>query len=296
MLLMHFSGASGAENNVTASLHSRLIDPRPLVIAHRGCWRDTAENSIAGISQCAQLGVDLVEVDLRVTQDGVVVLLHDDTLERTTSLRGQLRNHTYAEVRHARLRGGQGGSQAPLTQHKLPTFEQVLETPLGQTFIFLDIKEAIHESVYRLIQKHNAQARVLFSVNKEFGDTFLRSGLPRQVAVMPKFDQYEDGRCDENADPSATFAKYASLDALMYEAVFCDDGFLSRALALTRPKKLWVNTLGPQFAANRNEAEALHDPDKVWGDLLRRGVGAIQTDYPRELIAYLKDHEHSMPE
>ncbi len=48
---------------------------------------------------------------------------------------------------------------------------------------------------------------MLFSVNREFGDEFLRSGSPRQVAVMPKFDQYENGRCDANADPSATFVK-----------------------------------------------------------------------------------------
>lgn len=125
-LLMHSSGASCAEDDVTPSLQRHLIDPRPLVIAHRGCWRETAENSIEGICKCAQLGVDLVEVDLRVTEDGVVILLHDDTLERTTSL---------------------------------------------------------------------------------------RAGSLRQVAVTPRVDQYENGSCDANADPSATFAKCASLDA-----------------------------------------------------------------------------------
>src|SRR5688500_19729358 len=81
---------AGEHREQVVSVTARLADPRPLVIAHRGCWRQPAENSLAAIAACAALGVDMVEIDLRQTKDGVIVLLHDDSLERTTSLSGPL--------------------------------------------------------------------------------------------------------------------------------------------------------------------------------------------------------------
>jgi glycerophosphoryl diester phosphodiesterase len=54
------------------------------VIAHRGCPRDTAENSLDGIRRAAALGADAVEIDVRLTRDGTAVLMHDRLLRRTT--------------------------------------------------------------------------------------------------------------------------------------------------------------------------------------------------------------------
>src|SRR5688500_8652637 len=90
--LMYVPPATSAvDNGGKLSVRQRLLDDRPLVIAHRGCWRQPAENSIAGLRKCADIGVDFVEIDLRETADGVIVLLHDDTLDRTTTMRGRLR-------------------------------------------------------------------------------------------------------------------------------------------------------------------------------------------------------------
>jgi glycerophosphoryl diester phosphodiesterase len=169
----------------------------------------------------------------------------------------------------------------------LPTLEDVLRAQLG-TFIFLDIKEPIHEAVYQLVQKYNAQDRVLVSLNRQFADQLLQSSFARTVAVMPKLDQYENETCAPNADPVTSVAGYASLKTYIYEAVFCDDDYLARASSATRGSKLWVNTLGPRFVAGRTEEVALRAPDKIWGELLNRGVGAIQTDHPLELLVYLK--------
>ena len=278
---------STVDDGSKLTVRQRLLDKRTLVIAHRGCWRQPAENSIEGLRKCAEIGVDFVEIDLRETADGVVVLLHDDTLDRTTTMRGRLRDHRYADVRNARLRRDQGGPASPLTDQVLPTLEDVFRAQLD-TFIFLDIKEPIHEDVYQLVQKYNAQDRVLISINRQFGDQVLQSSFARTVAVMPKLDQYENETCIPKADPVASVAGYASLKAYIYEAVFCDDDYLAHAVSATRGSKLWVNTLGPRFAAGRTEEEALRSPDKVWGQLLNRGVGAVQTDHPLELLLYLE--------
>ena len=270
-----------------ASVTARLADPRPLVIAHRGCWRQPAENSFAAIAACAALGVDIVEIDLRQTKDGVIVLLHDDSLERTTSLRGPLREKTHTELQSALLRREAGGSDAALTDQHLPTFEEVLAAPLNVLF-FLDIKEPVHEPVARLLDKHDAWDRVLFSMNKEFGPALMQARIVGRAAVMPKLSENFGGKCASGLDPGPDLLAYAKLHALMYEVVFCDDRFFDLARAQARGARLWVNALGPVFAGGRDEATALANPDAVWGELLAHGASALQTDHPNELIAYLR--------
>jgi glycerophosphoryl diester phosphodiesterase len=270
-----------------ASVAARLADPRPLVVAHRGCWRQPAENSLAAIAACAELGVDIVEIDLRRTKDGVIVLLHDDSLERTTSLSGPLREKNHAELKSARLRREAGGSDAALTDQHLPSFDEVLALPV-KVFFFLDIKEPLHEPVAQLLDKHDAWDRVLFSMNKEFGPDLMRARFVGRAAVMPKLSENFGGKCASGLDPGSDLSAYAGLHAPIYEVVFCNDKFFDLARTQTQGARLWVNSLGPVFDGGRDEATALADPDAVWGELLARGASALQTDHPKELIAYLR--------
>jgi glycerophosphoryl diester phosphodiesterase len=288
-LLLIVSGTATAREHreQAAAVAARLADPRPLVIAHRGCWRQTAENSLAAIAACAELGVDMVEIDLRQTKDGVIVLLHDDSLERTTSLSGPLREKNHAELRSARLRRQAGGPDSALTDQHLPSFEETLAAPVD-VFFFLDIKEPIHEQVARLLDKHDAWDRVLFSMNKEFGPELMQARFVGRAAVMPKLSENFGGKCVRGLDPGSDLIAYAKLHALIYEVVFCDDKFFNLARAHAQGARLWVNALGPRFAGGRDEATAVANPDAVWGELLAHGASALQTDHPRELIAYLR--------
>jgi len=288
LLLTASAVATAAEpRKQVASVTARLADPRPLVIAHRGCWRQPAENSLAAIAACAALDVDIVEIDLRQTKDGVIVLLHDDTLERTTSLSGPLRVKNHAELKSARLRRGQGGSDAVFTDQHLPSFEEVLALP-GKIFFFLDIKEPIHEPVAQLLDRHRAWDRVLFSMNKEFGPDLMRARFVGRAAVMPKLSENLGGKCARDLDPGSDLIAYAGLRAPIYEVVFCNDRFFDLARTQVRDARLWVNALGPVFDGGRDEKTALANPDAVWGELLTRGASALQTDHPQELIAYLR--------
>jgi glycerophosphoryl diester phosphodiesterase len=71
----------------------------PLVIAHRGDSAHRPENTLAAIAGALELGVSAVEIDVQATRDGRVVVIHDPTLDRTTSGRGDVRELTLAEVR-----------------------------------------------------------------------------------------------------------------------------------------------------------------------------------------------------
>src|SRR5581483_8700558 len=128
------------------------------VVAHRGCWRGTAENSLQALRNCEALGIQAFEGDVRATKDGVLVWIHDPTLDRTTNLSGSIADLTYAQIKEARLKSGPGGSQSSLTDQKLPRLEEILEAS-RHLIAVLDIKDGSYEATYRLVHAAKAEKR-----------------------------------------------------------------------------------------------------------------------------------------
>lgn len=119
-------------------------DPRsPLVIAHRGASADHPENTLAAFAAAAEAGADLVELDARITADGVAVALHDVDLGRTTDRRGTVHAMPLAEVKRADASGGRGPRQ------EVPTLAEVLELLAGtDTGVDVEIKNLPGEPSY----------------------------------------------------------------------------------------------------------------------------------------------------
>lgn len=103
-----------------------------LVVAHRACPRDAPENSIAGVRLAKQLGADAVEIDVRLTRDGVPVLLHDRSLVRTTMRTGRVDELTADEFTARRHRG---------RGEHLPTLHAALEGLPADLGVALDCKD-----------------------------------------------------------------------------------------------------------------------------------------------------------
>jgi glycerophosphoryl diester phosphodiesterase len=121
-------------------------------VAHRGgIMPGYPENTLAAYRQAIKMGAQVIEIDLRGTQDGEIVIMHDETLDRTTKGHGQVSKHTLPEL--LRLDAGQDES--------IPTFEQVLELVQGTGVkLLLDIKEGRtlnKEQTVRLVRKHKAE-------------------------------------------------------------------------------------------------------------------------------------------
>ena len=74
-----------------------------MIDAHRGQWRDYPENSVAGVVEAITDGSDIVEIDVMLTADGVPVLMHDATVDRTTNGTGRVSDLTLAETKSLRL-------------------------------------------------------------------------------------------------------------------------------------------------------------------------------------------------
>src|SRR5699024_1083208 len=86
---------------------SGYLSPGPIALAHRGGSHEAPENSWAAVEHAVGLGYRYLETDLHRTADGVVVLLHDPTVDRTTDGTGPLAEMTWAQA--SRLRDGSGG-------------------------------------------------------------------------------------------------------------------------------------------------------------------------------------------
>lgn len=139
---------------------------RPLVAAHRGGAALWPENSLLAFRNALGLGVEYVETDVHLSADGQVVVMHDPTLERTSTGVGALRERTLADLEAVRLRARDGS----VGDERVPTLARLLDllapSPVG---LLLEIKvdhrkqryPGIEEKVLALLRAHGMQQRTL---------------------------------------------------------------------------------------------------------------------------------------
>ncbi len=143
-----------------------LGDPTArLVIGHRGDSAHFPENTAPSFDRAIELGVDAIEFDLRVTSDGVVVVNHDPTVDRTTNGRGAIAQMTLAQLRELDVgaRFTVDGTSFPFRGQGISilTFEELLER-YPSIPLLIEVKVAtVVEGARRLIERHGAQDRVM---------------------------------------------------------------------------------------------------------------------------------------
>ena len=120
-----------------------------IVASHRGDWRNFPENSLPAIDNAIKMGVDIVELDVQRTKDGVLILMHDGTLDRTTTGKGKVSEVTMDSIAKLKLKNG----CAIRTIHKVPTLEEALVHAKGKIMLNLDKADRFFEEVYALMKK-----------------------------------------------------------------------------------------------------------------------------------------------
>ncbi len=139
--------------------------PRPLVFAHRGGSTLAPENTLAAFDRGIALGADGLELDVRLSRDGVVVVHHDRTLERTTNLRGRVRDRTANELRHADAGywfGGDGKWPFRGCGYGVPTLHDVLSR-YRDARIIIEMKDhdaALVDAAVEVVRSAEAADRV----------------------------------------------------------------------------------------------------------------------------------------
>ncbi len=131
----------------------------PLIGAHRGGpMRGFPENAIATFDHTLTYAPCLLEIDVRKTRDGRLVLMHDKTLDRTTTGRGPIEDYTYAELQQLQLVDPEGN----VTPYKIPTLKDALLWARGKAILQLDVKAPVtFEQVIDSVELYQAEAYVV---------------------------------------------------------------------------------------------------------------------------------------
>lgn len=111
------------------------------IIAHKGASGTAPENTMAAIKLALDMGVDMIEIDVRNTHDEEIVVIHDSTLNRTTNGRGLVHDYTLAEIKEL-----DAGSWFDPKYHdeKVPTLKEVLDLVAGKCKVLIEIKHMDH--------------------------------------------------------------------------------------------------------------------------------------------------------
>lgn len=138
-------------------------DRIPLVCGHRGGLKSASpENALATFEAALAKAPLFFEIDPRLTKDSAVVILHDATLDRTTTGTGKLADYTLEEVRKLKLKDSKGN----VTSYMVPTIEEVIDWARGKTILMIDKKDVPVEMLYEIIKKNKAESFVLISTYK----------------------------------------------------------------------------------------------------------------------------------
>ncbi|WP_245879445.1 glycerophosphodiester phosphodiesterase family protein [Xanthomonas pisi] len=292
LLLPTFHVAASTPEKTT--LPERLRDPNAgtIVVSHRACWMLAAENTLAGINACVARGIDMVEIDIRTTRDGQLVLMHDASVDRTTNGHGAVADLTAAQIARMRIRTKGGGPDASLSEWHPPTFAQALAVAHGKTLINLDVKDASLSQIMDAVEAANAQRDVLLNVPMDVPSEIIerahRSGIALQVLYTER---------DTKLAAAEAFHHAATLRPAALQLMFDDASLIETARHVCKGKiRLFVNTMTNDIASGHpmnlsgdyTDANALKDPAKVWGVLRDRGVSMMQTDQPFALQSYLQ--------
>ena len=127
------------------------------VIAHRGDWRNAPENSIQCIENAIEMGVDMVEIDIQPTKDRNFICMHDETLERTSTGVGAIKDYTTEELKKLVLRSGNGIK----TRRQIPTLEEVLKVCKNRILVNIDKGEKYIKEILPIIKKCDMEKQVI---------------------------------------------------------------------------------------------------------------------------------------
>jgi len=123
------------------------------IVGHRGAAGEEPENTIRAVLRGIECGATYIEVDLRRTADGALVIMHDETVDRTTNGRGRVAEMTLSEIR--RLDAGKG--------ERVPILDEVLDAVEGRAVLLLELKEAGYEGdVWSRVESRGMVSEVVF--------------------------------------------------------------------------------------------------------------------------------------
>ncbi len=267
-----------------AQIRKRLLEPgRPggLIAAHRGHHLRYPENSIAAIVDAARVGAHLVAIDVRKTADGVYVLMHDASIERTTTGSGRVADQPLKELKKVRLMHG-----GRPTRQRVPTLFQAVQASRGRIVLEINLRAGDLFEVINLLRKIEGLGHCVLQAEWSQLRPEDRDWIRQQkeLIFMPLVSSEAELREAMDALGARLFevnmntGSWKPTDTRRVQAL--------RAVGV----RLWISSLdrGPG-GSGLGDRQAIDDPSSVYCRLTRLGFDVIETDLPELAVEALYD-------
>ena len=233
-----------------------------VVIAHRGSHLLKPENSIAAFETAIKEGADYVEMDLRTTKDGKLVLCHNETVEATTNGKGRVQDLTLEELSKLLVNNNEK------KEYHIVEFKDALKACKDKINIYLDFKEADVAEAYRQIKLEGMEKNVLVYLNKV--DQYiawrkLAPAIPLGASLPASIKTKED------LSTLLEQMKFEVLDNVKDSAIF--------ETARANGINIWL------------DVQSADEGPAKWSEAMRRGIQGAQTDHPAAFVEYLKKNK-----
>ncbi|WP_052826049.1 glycerophosphodiester phosphodiesterase family protein [Neotamlana nanhaiensis] len=238
------------------------LNGKMLVCAHRGLMDDAPENSLKAIQDAIDKNMAMVEIDVRQTKDGELVVMHDATIDRTTNGAGKVSDYLLAELQQFNLYKSNG----VLSTEKIPTLNQALELARGNVYIDLDIdKRTAFNKVHPLVKQYGMVSQVLFC-----------SSELSEIKEMVKVDNVLALPIVRNNN----FSEYASLNLSIVQFNVDND-----AVAQSIQNKNWKIF---RLAYVNTNTTPTNDNYGQLNEIIDLKGSVVQTDHPLEIKSKLQ--------
>jgi len=127
---------------------------KQMIIAHRGASHYEIENTIGAVKKAIEMNSDMIEVDVRITKDNEIILMHDPDVERTTNGKGYVKDMTLNQIKRLKING----------KDTIPTLQEVINIIKGKCRLNIEIKD--HRAVIKILKilkENDLHSEVLIS-------------------------------------------------------------------------------------------------------------------------------------
>ena len=254
-----------------------------IVVAHRADWRNFPENSLEAIQSSVDMGVDMLEIDVQRTKDGVLMLMHDHDLNRMTNGTGNIADTTWEEISKLNLKDHQGN----MTPYKVAKLEDALLLCKDRIMINLDKADRYFDEVFALLEKTGTTNLIV-----------MKGGQPAKE-VKEKFGAYLDKVIYmpvvtiNNVESEKVIYDFLNdLKPVAFELCYSNAESpvpLKMAKELKGRSLIWYNTLWASLCAGHHDDLAVEDLDGTYGFMIDSlGARILQTDRPQLMLEYLR--------
>lgn len=257
--------------------------------ANMGNWQKYAENSVEAIADCS---TDFVSVDVKITSDGVPVLMADDTVDRMcvdsdgNPVSGAIKDKTYQEIESYFLRYGNGGSISVKSEYKVATLSGALKAINTGVMMIIDVSLEDSGVAYTTVASEGKLNRVLFRITDCSGKDIVSISQKN-----PEFKGLIIPQYNGNIIFGATSLMKSSAEASMNVVKLGTKNVNGVVLYESFTKKFSENSVMAMFSMIDEYSAERPDSVDGWDNVISKGYSIIETNYPDMLADYIADTE-----